>query len=156
MDPKLWRCIIFASKIAHLSNFFSENLWISLVRFIHAYWHGKKTKSDINVLMKYSGFNNWHTSRMYLHLHLLIYTWFWTCIHWHVRLSFPYDFLKFSKFFWFINLLIYIWPSICLFVCGRDRFFIVYIYFKETLFFNFSYELFNISPYLRALASLGC
>ena len=56
------------------NDFFSENFLISLVRFIHAYCHGKKTKSDINVLMKYSGFNNWHTSHMYLHLHLLIYT----------------------------------------------------------------------------------
>ena len=48
-----------------------------------------------------------------------------------------------------------------LFVLGRDRFFTVYICFKETLFFNFSYKLFlNIicfyykimkKPYMRTV-----
>ena len=33
--------------------------------------------------------------------------------------------------------------SLYLFVLGRDRFFTVYICFKETLFFNFSQKLFN-------------
>ena len=28
--------------------------------------------------------------------------------------------------------------------------------FKENLFFNFSYKLFHISPYLRALDNFGC
>ena len=33
---------------------------------------------------------------------------------------------------------------------------LVYICFKEILFSKFSYKLFNISPYLRALANFGC
>ena len=39
---------------------------------------------------------------MYVHLILLAYTWFWACVHWQVHSFFPYDFLKFSKFFWFL------------------------------------------------------
>ena len=38
-----------------------------------------------------------------------------------------------------------------LFVLGGDTFFTVYICFKETLFFNFSYKLFNISPFSEHL-----
>ena len=34
--------------------------------------------------------------------------------------------------------------------------FTIYICFKETLFLNFSYKLFNISPYLREIANLVC
>ena len=43
-----------------------------------------------------------------------------------------------------------------MFILGSDKFFTVYICFKETLIFNFSYKLFNTYPYLRALANLGC
>ena len=43
----------------------------------------------------------------------------------------------------FKDLLLYIWPLIYLFVLGRDTFFTVYICFKENLFFNFLYKLFN-------------
>ena len=59
---------------------------------------------------------------------------------------FPMIFLKFSKFFWFWffkNLMLYICPLIYLFVLERDRFFTLYICFQGTLFFNFSYKLFN-------------
>ena len=46
--------------------------------------------------------------------------------------------------FWFFkNLMLYIWSLIYLFVLGRDRFFTVYVCFKETLFFNFLYKLSN-------------
>ena len=34
--------------------------------------------------------------------------------------------------------------------------FTIYIGFKETLVLNFSYKLFNISPYFREIASLVC
>ena len=46
-------------------------------------------------------------------------------------------------------------PYFSMFVLGRDRFFTVYIYFKETLFFNFSSKLFNkyFSLPHRALAT---
>ena len=37
---------------------FSESLLISLVSFIHAYQHAKKSKSDINLLVKYSRLKN--------------------------------------------------------------------------------------------------
>ena len=77
---------------------------------------------------------------------LLAYAWFWTCVHWHVRSFFPFDFLKFSKCFWFWffkNLMLSIWPLICLCALGRDIFFTVYICFEETLFFSFSYKLSN-------------
>ena len=81
-------------------------------------------------------------------------------------------FFKFCGSFNFIlfkHLLLYIRPLIYLFDLGRDRFFTVCICFKETcfsynqyfslpqtLFFNFSFRLFNIFPYLRALANIGC
>ena len=72
----------------------------------------------------------------------------------------PYDFFKKCtgsfNFILFKHLLLYIWPLIYLFVLGRDRFFTVCICFKETcfsynqyfslpqtLFFNFSFRLFN-------------
>ena len=43
-----------------------------------------------------------------------------------------------------------------LFVLGSSRCIAVYICFIEVLFSNFLYKLFNISPYFRALANLGC
>ena len=62
-------------------------------------------------------------------------------------LIFSLWFFKVFKVFNFIlfkNLLLYIWPLIyLLLVLGRDRFFTVYIWFKETIFFSFSYGLFN-------------
>ena len=52
----------------------------------------------------------------------------------------------------FKNLMLYIGPLTFLLVLGRDRFFTVYIYFKETYFpiFHTNY-LINISPYLEHL-----
>ena len=43
VDPELWGCAIFGPKMAHFPKweFFSENLSISLVSFIHAYLHPK-------------------------------------------------------------------------------------------------------------------
>ena len=43
MDTELWRCTIFGPKVVHLPLiiFFSENLLMSLVSFIHAYLHAK-------------------------------------------------------------------------------------------------------------------
>ena len=42
-DPELWGCTIFGPKMAHFPKweFFSENLLMSLVSFIHAYLHAK-------------------------------------------------------------------------------------------------------------------
>ena len=42
-DPELWGCAIFGPKMAHFPKweFFSENLLMSLVSFIHAYLHAK-------------------------------------------------------------------------------------------------------------------
>ena len=96
-----------------------------------------------------AGFDNWHTLHTYVCLLLLVYTWFWTCVCWQTCSFFPMfsksfqDFSGSSMFLLFKNLLLYIWPLIYLFVIERDTFFTVYIYFKETLFFNFSYKLFN-------------
>ena len=45
------------------------------------------------------------------------------------------------------------------FALVRDRFFTVYIYFKKTLFCNFSYKLFNkyfSLPHRAPAANLGC
>ena len=39
--------------------------------------------------------------------------------------------------------MLYILTLIYLFLLGRDRFFTVYICFKETLFSNFTYKLLN-------------
>ena len=61
-------------------------------------------------------------------------------------LIFSLWFFKVFKVFNFIlfkNLLLYIWPLIYLFVLGRDIFFTAYICFKETFFYNFSYNLIN-------------
>ena len=43
IDPKLWRCTIFVTKMVHLPKweFFSENLLIIIVPFIHTYLHAK-------------------------------------------------------------------------------------------------------------------
>ena len=81
---------------------------------------------------------NFTNIQMILDMHML------TCM-----LTFSQRISKFSNFFWFLlcylfkNLLLYIWPLIYLFVLGRDSFFTVYIWFKETLFFNSSYKLLN-------------
>ena len=42
-DPQLWGCAIFGAKMGHFPKweFFSENLLMSLVSFIHAYLHAK-------------------------------------------------------------------------------------------------------------------
>ena len=42
-DPELWGCAIFGPKMAHFPKweFFSENLLMNLVSFIHAYLHAK-------------------------------------------------------------------------------------------------------------------
>ena len=97
-----------------------------------------------------SGFNNnWRTSCNYIRLRLLAYAWFWTCVRWQGRSFFSIilqSFQNFSvsyNFILFKNLLLYIWPLIYLSVLGRDIFFTVYICFKETLLFSFSYKLFN-------------
>ena len=43
VDPKLWRCTIFVTKMVHLPkwDFFSENLLIIIAPFIHTYLHAK-------------------------------------------------------------------------------------------------------------------
>ena len=52
----------------------------------------------------------------------------------------------------------YIYMTFNLFVLGRDTFFTVYICFKETLFFNFSYKLFLniICFYYEIMAKCTC
>ena len=72
-------------------------------------------------------FDNWRPSHTYVRLLLLAYAWFWTCIRWQV-------YLKTYCYIFVLHLL----------VLGRDKFFTcTYICFKETLFFYFSYKLFN-------------
>ena len=96
------------------------------------------------VHVSHSRVHNWCTSHTYVRLLLLAYAWFWTCVHWHI---FSLWFLKVFKLFlvllfWFFkNLMLYIWPLIYLFLLRRDIFFTIYICFKETLFFNFSHKL---------------
>ena len=63
-------------------------------------------------------------------------------------LIFPYDFFKFFKICLVLIILYCLktyWYKFDLyfFVLGRDGFFTVFICFKETLFFNFSYKLLN-------------
>ena len=58
--------------------------------------------ADDTTLYSKLGFDNLSTSRTYVGLLLLAYARFWTCVRSHVRSFFPYDFLKFSKFFWFL------------------------------------------------------
>ena len=77
------------------------------------------------------------------------------------RLIFSLWFLKVFKIFLSIILYClktycynYIWPLILMFVLKRERFYTVYIYFKETLFFNFSYKLFK--KYFFASQSTCC
>ena len=55
MDPELRGCVIFGPKMGPFvhTNFLKENLSINLVPIIHAYLHSKKSKSDVNILMKY-------------------------------------------------------------------------------------------------------
>ena len=72
--------------------------------------------------------------------------------------SFPIFFQVFKIFLLlnFSNLLLYTWPSIYLLALEKDRFFTVYISFKETLFLIFHRKyLINISPCVRALVNLG-
>ena len=93
-------------------------------------------------------FDNWCTSCMYVCLLLLAYAWFWTCVRWHICSFFLYDFFKFFKIC-LVLITLYCLKTYCykfdpyFFVLGRDRFFTVYICFKESLNFNFSYKLFN-------------
>ena len=49
-DPELRGCAIFGPKIAHSpnENFFSENLLMSIVSFIHGYLHAKN-QSQISI-----------------------------------------------------------------------------------------------------------
>ena len=87
-------------------------LWWVIIRSWEQEWleEYRGTRSKSKKQESYSPFNpthrvrdNWRTSHMYVCLLLLAYAWFWTCVHWHVRSFFPYDFLKFSKSFWFLK-----------------------------------------------------
>ena len=87
------------------------------------------------------------------------YAYFYWCTHdfGHVYVDmyiifFPMIFLSSgsNNFILFKNLILYI--IIYLFVLGSDRFFTVYVCFKETLFSNFSYKLFN--KYFSLLQSI--
>ena len=51
-DPELWWCTIFGPKMVHFPkwDFFSENLFMSLVSFIHVYLH-VKNQSKILMLL---------------------------------------------------------------------------------------------------------
>ena len=94
-----------------------------------------------------SGFDNWHTLRTYARLLLLVYAWFWTSVCWDVHSFFLLQFLKVFNIFLAL-IILYCLKTCCifdlyLFVFGRDRFFTVSIFFKETLFSDFSYKLFN-------------
>ena len=79
-------------------------------------------------------------------------------------LIFPSEFESFQNFcgsynfILFKNILRCIWTLTYLLVFGRDRFFTVYICFKETPYFSIFHTnyLINISPNLRALISLQC
>ena len=84
---------------------------------------------------------------MYIYLLLLGYAWFWTCVHWDVHSFFLLRFFKVFKNFMAL-IILYCLKTCCifdlsLFILGRDRSFTVNIYFKETLFSNFPYKLFN-------------
>ena len=103
------------------------------IPYIHPYQGSTNGIRHIHIYMP-----NFIAIQMILDMHML------TCM-----LTFSQRISKFSDFFWFLlcylfkNLLLYIWPLIYLFVLGRDSFFTVYIWFKETLFFNSSYKLLN-------------
>ena len=106
-----------------------------------AFWGGIKREHRSNI---YQGLTI-HVCRTHVCLLLLVYMWFWTCIHWHIRHFFPMIFESSGSynFLLFKNLMLYIWTSINFFALWRDRFFTVYISFQETLFSNFSCKLFN-------------
>ena len=86
-------------------------------------------------------------SHTYVCLLLLAYAWFWICVRWDLHSFFLLWFFKVFKIFLAL-IILYCLKTCCifglyLFVLGRDRFFTVIIYFKETLFSDFSYKLFN-------------
>ena len=96
---------------------------------------------------EWAWFNNWCTPCTYVCLLLLEYAWFWTCVCWDIHSFFLLWFFKVFKIFLAL-IILYCLKTCCifglyLFVLGRDRFFTVIIYFKETLFSDFSYKLFN-------------
>ena len=117
----------------------------------HNFEKMKKALEDI-ILQMFTindspGFNNWHMLPMYVCLLLLPYAWFWTCVHWEVHSFFSLWFFKVFKIFLALMILYclktcYIF-DLYLLVLARDRFFTANIYFKETLFSDFSYKLFN-------------
>ena len=75
-----------------------------------------------------SGFDSWCTSLTYVHLVLLAYAWFWTCVFFSYKFSGSYNFILFK------GLLLYVWTFIYLFALEGDIFFTVYvcICFRET------------------------
>ena len=95
-----------------------------------------------------SVFHNLRMLHMYIHLLVLAYAWLWTCVRWEVCSFFSLWFFRVFKIFLAL-IILYCLKTCCifdlyLFVLGRDRFFTVNIYFKETLFSDFSYKLFKI------------
>ena len=102
-----------------------------------------------------TGFNNWCMLHTFVHLLLLVYAWFWTCVCWDIRSFFLLWFFKVFKIFLAL-IILYCLKTCCifdlyLFGLGRDRFFTVNIYFKETLCSDFSYKL--LKKYFSLLQS---
>ena len=85
--------------LLHCTFFLTEAaFWIS-----EKVWWQKMLLFKSIKLLTWKVFGNWCTLLIYVHLLLLACTWFWTCVCWLICLLLPYDFLKFSKFFW-------LWP----------------------------------------------
>ena len=123
--------------------------------------HSRKRGVSVNIYMwgiyVSTGFDNWRTSRTYVRLILLAYAWYLTCVRWHVRSFFSYNFLKFSEILWFLFCTV-LKTSCYIFDLGKDRFFTAYICFRlKKIYFSIFHTncLINISTYLRALTNLG-
>ena len=65
---------------------------LSQLRASKCLWNVTKSSIKMNV----PGFDNWHTSHMSICLFLLMYTWFWAWVTWHVCSFFSLRYFKVS------------------------------------------------------------
>ena len=130
------------------------NIWaFKLMNCRHHIISGKLKKS--NSYKSLTGFNNWCMLRTSAYFYKLMYD----CRHSHIVMYlcsfFPYGFLKFSKIFWFLK---FYAVKIVFFLFMEETDLLLFRFVLKKPYFSIFHTsyLIYISPYLRALANLGC
>ena len=84
----------------------------------HKHWH------IFSLAYPSAGSNNWHTSRTYVCLLLLAYSWFWISVRWHIC----WHVCSFFFSPWFFKVLKTVWKLTYLFVIEREILYCLHLF----------------------------